>query len=125
MKKYLIVSIVVFFIVISTVQSQSQFIWFARSSVRVEIEALKAENIQLRADMDTLIAKMEAIRQATAWIMAYELDRQQTLLNANFPIGNIMSDVAGNTILWSDALQAAQATKTAAVQTLYDGVKDP
>lgn len=125
MKRYILLSFIMLLVIIPAAYSQSQFIWLARTSLRTQVEALQAENALLRADIDALTAKLEEIRQATAWIMAYELDRQQTLLNANFPVGNIMSDVAGNEIPWSDTMQAAQVTKTATVQTLYDGVKDP
>lgn len=74
-----------------------------RDGLRAEVDALaaevgllRAEVEQLRADHEVLVLREQAVRAAAAFSMAYQAGRQRTLADAEFPVGYMLRDVAGN-----------------------------
>ena len=77
-------------------------IW-RREGLRADVDQLRADLDQLRADHEALKTQnsdlalmVETLRRAAAFSMDYQVKRHQTLRDADFAVGHILTDIAGN-----------------------------
>lgn len=104
--------------------TQGFFSW-RREGLKAEVDALRTELDQLKADHDALVLKMGTLTSAATFSMAYQVERHQTLNNADFPIGYKLSDSAGTWHALTQAHKDALITATAKAETLYTALTTP
>lgn len=66
-----------------------------REGLKDQVDQLRADLDQLQADHDALVIRLETVRSAGAFCMAYQVGRQTTLRDAEFQVGYQLADVAG------------------------------
>ena len=96
-----------------------------REGLKSQVNQLRRELDQLRADHDALALKVETNRNATAFNMGFQANRLKTLKEADFAIGYELSDVAG---VWHPLTQPnkdAIISGAAAAEAFYTALTTP
>lgn len=122
---------IVFFLGMGTERGFAQqaageaFFSWTRGGLKDEVDQLRADHDQLRAEYDALALKVETVTSAAAFSMGYQVERHQSLNNADFPVGHTLQDPAGNWHTLTQEHKDALITATAKAEALYTALTTP